>query len=85
MQTCWRKGIQMWVDGNPGSAGTRPSLRLMSLFYIDSVLAVLGLHRCGRDWGVGGGGRRSLLQCLVFSLRWPLLFRSTGSRVQGLP
>ena len=56
MQTCWRKGIQMWVDGNPGSAGTRPSLRLMSLFYIDSVLAVLGLHRCGRDWGVGGGG-----------------------------
>ena len=56
MQTCWRKGIQMWVVGNPGSAGTRPSLRLRSLFYIDSLLAVLGLHCCGRDWGVEEGG-----------------------------
>ena len=56
MQTCWRKGIQMWAVGNPGSARARPSLCLMSLFYIDSLLAVLGLHCCGRDWGVEEGG-----------------------------
>lgn len=46
----------MRVAGNPGSAGTHPSLRLMSLFYIDSVLAVLGLTAAAESRGVGGGG-----------------------------
>lgn len=76
----------MRVAGNPGSAGTHPSLRLMSLFYIDSVLAVLGLTAAAESRGVGGGVRRySLWQCLVFSLLRPLSFHSTGSRAQGLP
>ena len=46
-------------------------------------MAVLGLHCWARAFSSCGSGVYSLLRCAGFSLRWPLLLRSTGSRHVG--
>ena len=46
-------------------------------------LAVLGLRCCVQAFSSCGSGGHSSLWCSGFSLRWPLLFRSMGSRRKG--
>ena len=51
--------------------------------FIYLVLTVLGLRCCVRAFLVVASGGYSWLQCVGFSLCWPLLLRSTGSRCAG--
>ena len=46
-------------------------------------LAVLGLSFCARAFSSCGEWGHPSSQCAVFSLSWPLLLRSTGSRHAG--
>ena len=52
-------------------------------YYYLLFLAVLGLHCCTQAFFSCGSRGYSSLWCSGFSLRWLLLFRSTGSRRVG--